>query len=133
MRPTFQLFVVLTAALGLGIGAAFAGGAWYSQRNAPAAPAGQSAAGGTTTASVVPTGAGTPGAAGGAAGGGPSGGATPTTGVVEEITGDMVMVRTQAGGVVTVKLQPDTRLSQLAPASAAAIQPGQTLVVLGQP
>ena len=131
MKPTFQLLVVLMAVLGLGLGTAFAGGAYYTRRNvSPAAePATAGGANGTGDGSA------SAGAAAGsrAAFGSGVSGAAPTTGVVEAIADEAVTIRTQAGGTVTVKLQPDTRVSQLTPASRTEIKPGQSMTVLGQP
>jgi hypothetical protein len=114
--------VVLTAIFGLGLGAAFAGGVYWGQRDAPAAPATPAAAQGNPAG-----GAGLGGAGLGAAA------AQATTGVVEEISGDTVTVRTQAGGTVAIKVQPDTQVRQLASAAASDIKPGQTVIVQGQP
>jgi hypothetical protein len=131
MKPTFQLLVVLMAALGLGLGAAFAGGAYYARRTAPTA-AEPAAAGGTNAAAEGSPSAGAAAGFRAALGAGGSG-AAATTGVVEVIADETVTIRTQASGTVTVKLQPDTRVSQLAPASRTEIKPGQRMTVLGQP
>src|SRR5215208_7208966 len=125
---SFQMLVVVTAILGLGIGAAFAGGAYWGRRDRPAAA--------PTQAAAAPGGAGGAGAVGAAGfGGGAAGGAAAqaTTGVVEEISGDTVTIRTQAGGTVSVKVQQDTQVRQLANAAASDIKPGQSVIVQGQP
>ena len=130
MRNPFQILVVLTAVFGLGLGAAFAGGAWWGRRDAPKAEATPTAA----AAPGAPGGAGAaagPGGAGGAPGGGAAGQAT--TGVVEEINGDTITVRTAAGGTVAIKLQADTQVRQLASASPSDIRPGSNVIVQGQP
>jgi hypothetical protein len=126
MRNAFQILVLLTAVFGLGLGAAFAGGVYWGQRDTPAAtptPAGAQAG---ATGGVGAAGAGIGAGFGAAA-------AQATTGVVEEISGDTVTVRTQAGGTVAVKMQSDTQVRQLAPAAVTDIKPGQTVVVQGQP
>ena len=129
MRNPFQILVVLTAIFGLGLGAAFAGGAYWGRRDARAATATPAAA-----QSGPAGGAGAAGATGGAGlGGAGAAAAQATTGVVEEISGDTVTVRTQAGGTVAVKVQPDTQVRQLASAAVSDIKPGQTVVVQGQP
>lgn len=131
MRNTFQILIVVVAVFGLGLGLAFGAGAFYGRRSVPA-PASPSA----PAAGALPGGAAAGGLAGLRAGGGAPGGAgamAPTTGVVEQIDGDTVTVRTQNGGTVAVKMQDDTQVRQLAPATAADIQPGLTVVVVGQP
>ncbi|MGH2598680.1 MAG: hypothetical protein ACRDJ9_04760, partial [Dehalococcoidia bacterium] len=62
-----------------------------------------------------------------------SGGAQPTAGTGEQVDGDTVTVRTQAGGTVEVKLTPETQITKQAPAAAADVQPGTQVVVTGQP
>jgi endonuclease YncB( thermonuclease family) len=121
MRNPFQILVVLTAVFGLGLGAAFASGVYWGKRDTPSAAA---------SASATPAPAG-----GGASSGfsGTSGASLPTTGVVESVTGDTITVRTAAGGTVSVKLQGDTQVRQLAAAAPTDIQPGTTVVVQGQP
>ena len=129
MRNPFQILVVLTAIFGLGLGAAFAGGTWWGRRDAPKAEATPTAAAasGASGGAGAATGSGGPGGApGGAAG-------QATTGVVEEISGDTITVRTAAGGTVAIKLQADTQVRQLASASASDIRPGANVVVQGQP
>lgn len=132
MRNVFQVLIVATAVFGLGLGAAFGGGVFYGRRTAPETPAAAAptagapggGGAGATTAGGAPTGGG--GLPGGGAG-------APTTGVVEEINGDTVTVRTQAGGTVAIKLQGDTQVRQLAPAAPADIKPGLGVIVTGQP
>jgi len=123
MRNPFQILVVLVAIFGLGLGAAFAGGAYWGRRDSPTPAATPTAAAGA--------GGGAAGAATGGAAGGAFGGAT--TGTVEEVAGDTITVRTAAGGTVAVKLQGDTQVRQLANAAAADIRPGVTVSVQGQP
>lgn len=137
MRNWFQVMVVFTAVLGLGVGAAFGGGVLYGRRHPVKAA--------TTTASAAPGGAtagaggaaaaGGAGGAGAAAGGGgfAGGGGAPTTGVVEEVVGDTVSVRGQGGGIVPVKLVADTQIRQLASALPSDIKPGLNVIVQGQP
>jgi hypothetical protein len=122
MRNPFQYLVVLTAIFGLGLGAAFGGGVLWAKRDAPAATATPAAAQGNPAGGAALGGAGLGAAA-----------AQATTGVVEEISGDTVTVRTQAGGTVAIKVQPDTQVRQLASAAASDIKPGQTVIVQGQP
>jgi endonuclease YncB( thermonuclease family) len=126
MRNSFQILVVVVAIFGLGLGAAFGAGAFYARRTAPEPPA-------ATPAPAA--GAGVTGGAfaGGGAAGATGGASAPTTGVVEEISGDTVTVRTQNGGTVSVKLQGDTQVRQLAPATPSDIRPGLSVIVTGQP
>lgn len=125
MRNRFQVLVVMVAVFGLGLGAAFGGGTFYGRRTAPEAAA-------PTAATAAPAGGGA-GAAGAAVAGGAGGAAGATTGVVEEVAGDTVTVRTQAGGTVAVKLQGDTQVRQLASAAPTDIKPGLNVIVTGQP
>jgi hypothetical protein len=53
--------------------------------------------------------------------------------VVEDVSGDTVTIRTQAGGTVAVKVGGDTQVRQLAPATATDIKPGLNVIVTGQP
>jgi hypothetical protein len=132
MRNSFQVLVLVVAIFGLGLGAAFGGGAFYARRTAPAPPAATPA----PAAGGLPAGGGAAGAlAGGGAAGAPGGGGAggATTGVVEEISGDTVTVRTQNGGTISVKLQGDTQVRQLAPATPEDIRPGLGVIVTGQP
>ena len=126
MRNAFQSLVVFTAIFGLGLGAAFSGGAYWERRNRPEATA-------TPAAAVAPTGS--TGAVGaGAAGAAPGAAAAQaTTGVVEEISGDTITVRTAAGGTVPIKLQPDTQVRRLADATSGDIRPGLNVIIQGQP
>jgi hypothetical protein len=121
MRNPFQILVVLTAVFGLGLGAAFATGVYWGKRDAPATTASASAT--PAPAGGIPSGFGS----------GAGGTSLPTTGVVESVTGDTITVRTAAGGTVSVKLQGDTQVRQLAAAAPTDIQPGTTVVVQGQP
>jgi hypothetical protein len=121
MRNPFQILVVLTAIFGLGLGAAFASGVYWGKQDAPSTEA-------SAAATPAPAGGITPGFGGGA-GGAPQ----PTTGVVESVIGDTITVRTAAGGTVSVKLQADTQVRQLATAAPTDIQPGTTVIVQGQP
>lgn len=122
MRNPFQILVVMTAIFGLGLGAAFATGVYWGKRDAPPA---------STSTAATPAAAGANATAFG--GGGATGATLPTTGVVETVNGDTITVRTAAGGTVSVKLQDDTQVRQLASAAPADIQPGATVVVQGQP
>jgi hypothetical protein len=121
MRNPFQILVLLTAIFGLGLGAAFASGVYWGKRDAPSNEA-------SAAATPAPAGGIPPGLGGGA-----GGASLPTTGVVESVIGDTVTVRTAAGGTVSVKLQADTQVRQLAAAVPTDIQPGATVVVQGQP
>ena len=125
MRNAFQTLVVFTAIFGLGLGAAFSG-AYWERRNRPEATATPAAA----AAPAGPVGAASAGAAGGAPGGAA---AQATTGVVEDISGDTITVRTAAGGTVPIKLQPDTQVRRLADATSGDIRPGLNVIVQGQP
>jgi hypothetical protein len=126
MRPTFQLFVVVVAALGLTVGGAFAGGVFYGRQSAPEASAAQAAA--------------TPAASGSAdpasrrvgQGGGQNGGAMPAAGVIEKVDGGTLTVRTPSSGTMTVVVGPDTQISQMAPASTSDLQPGVSVTFAGQ-
>lgn len=124
MRNPFQILVVLTAVFGLGLGAAFASGVYWGKRDTPSAAA-------SASATPAPAGGNPSGFGGGASGAG--GASLPTTGVVESVAGDTITVRTAAGGTVSVKLQGDTQVRQLAAAAPTDIQPGTTVVVQGQP
>jgi hypothetical protein len=126
MKNAFQILVVLTAIFGLGLGLAFAGGAWWGRRDAKPATASATPAAGQG-AGAAALGGGPPGAGAAAALSG------ATTGVVEEISGDTITVRTQNGGTVSVKVQGDTQVRQLASATAADIKPGLNVIVQGQP
>src|SRR5688572_1759639 len=127
MRNTFQIIVVIGAIFGLGLGAAFGSGAFWGRRNAPQ----------PTTTPVAAAGSGAAAAGGGAAAAGGAGGAggasAPTVGVVEDVTGDTVTIRTAAGGTVTVKIAADTTIRQLASATSADIRPGINVSVTGAP
>jgi hypothetical protein len=122
MKNFFQILVVFTAVFGLGLGAAFGAGAWWGGREAPAA---------TATPVAAPQAGGGGGLPAGL--GGAGGAAQATTGVVEQIDGDTVTIRTPAGGTVAVKLGPDTQVRQLVSASTGEIKPGLNLIVQGQP
>src|SRR5438128_37131 len=120
MRPTFQKLVVLAAVVGIATGGAFAGGTMYGRTSAnaetPAATATTAqSAGGLPSGAALPAGA-----------------QAPTVGVVEQSDGTTVTLRTQAGGTVTVTLQPDTQFSQSAAATAADLKPGTSVAVNGQ-
>lgn len=121
IHPSFRRLILLTAALGLGAGLAFGVGVLYGGRDASSA-----ASAGTAGATATTSGAAAQGSATG-------GGAGPTTGVEEEVSGDLVTIRTSAGGTVAVKLAADTQIRQTAAATAAAITPGATLTVTGLP
>jgi len=123
MRLNFQRLVLLTAVFGLLVGGAFAGGIYYG-RDTSSASSAQTAATPAASPGVNTLGAG---------GGGAFPGGAPTTGVVESVNGDTLSVRTQAGGTVAIKLQPETQVSQVAAASPADLRPGVTVSVQGQP
>src|SRR5215216_4858565 len=126
MKMSFQAMVVIIAVFGLGIGAAFGVGSAYGRRSSPAAtPTAAAATGGTGGQQAG-------GAAAGASAGGAGGGA-PTTGVVESVDGDTATIRTAAGGTVAVKLTPETRVQQIAGATASDLRAGMTVSVTGQP
>lgn len=114
-QPSFQLLVIITALLGLGIGVAFAGGSYYGRRSAPESETGLPPA---AAAPSVATGAPTP---------------DRTTGVVESMDADVVVVRTEPGDSVTVKLQPDTQVLRHVTATRADLRLGQIVTVMGQP
>jgi hypothetical protein len=124
MRNTFQILVLLIALFGLGLGAAYAGGVYMGRRDTPAASA---------TPSAAPSGLPSAAAAGGFGAGGGGAAAGATTGVVEEVSGDTITIRTAAGGTVAVKLQDDTQIRQLASASPSDIKPGLNVIVQGPP
>jgi hypothetical protein len=126
MKASFQMLVVAIAVFGLGIGAAFGLGSAYGRRSSPAAtPTAAAATGGTGGQQAG-------GAAAGASAGGAGGGA-PTTGVIESIEGDTATIRTAAGGTVAVKLTPETRVQQIAGATAGDLRSGMNISVTGQP
>jgi hypothetical protein len=125
MRPTFQILVVFVAVVGLTTGGAFAGGVLYGRESAPESEAPQ------TTTAATGTGGGT--RIVGPGGAGQAGGAAPTTGVVEKVEGQTMTVKTQDGASVAVTLQPDTQVTQVAPAATTDLQPGVPVSVSGQP
>jgi hypothetical protein len=152
MRNTFGVLLVLTAVFGLGLGLAFAGGAFYGRRTADAvaAPVATAAPGGGAFGGAGGAGgAGGGGQGGAAAGQGGQGGqaagagasasaaaggaqARSAIGVIEKVEGNTLTLRTQAGSA-TVTLAPDTSVMQTAPAQAGDLKAGQTVVVAGTP
>jgi hypothetical protein len=151
MRNTFQILLGLTLVFGLGLGMAFAGGAFYGRRTskAVAAPvattapgtgvAALGAAGGGGGSQGASTAAGAQGTAaagqsGGqaqaaAAGGAARGGAI---GVIEKVEGNTLTLRTQQG-TTTVTLAPDTVVQQTTAAQVTDLKQGQTVTVAGTP
>jgi hypothetical protein len=153
MRNTFQVLLGLTLVFGLGLGMAFAGGAFYGRRTtkAVAAPVATTAAGGGAGATFGGAGGGGGGAGGtGGQGGGAAAGAQGTAaagqgggqaaaggagrggaiGVIEKVEGNTLTLRTQQG-TATVTLAADTSVMQTTAAQAADLKQGQTVTVAG--
>lgn len=119
MKITFRTLLAAMAVLGLGLGGGFGGGAAYGRRSAPNAA---TPANGGASASASPTPV--SGAQGGAGG--------RIAGVVEQVDGDTITLRTQ-GGSVSVTLQQDTSLRQLKDGSRSDLRAGATVTIVGQP
>lgn len=145
MRSTYQVLLALTVVFGLGLGIAFAGGAFYGRKTAKAvaapvataAPSGFGGLAGIFGGSGVSAGGQAQGTAAAGQGGQASAatgsaGARGAIGVIEKVEGNTLTLRTQAG-TATVTLSSETAVLQTTPAQASDLKAGQTVTVAGTP
>jgi hypothetical protein len=126
--------MLVNALLGVALVVAVGGVAFAAGR--ATAPASAAAAGRTGTAFngggpgggfVAPGASGAPGRGG--FGGGGFGGAVTVQGTVEAIDGSSITIKTAAGNIVTLSLNGDTSYHTQAPATAADVRTGSTVIV----